>query len=390
MTGRTTTGGDDTLPTTLSQRDLNRATLARQHLLARTTLPAFAMIEHLVGMQAQLPRDPYVGLWSRLEGFDAEEPPSSCGPGRPLARLFMRSTIHLTSAADAAMLFSLLATFQYQRTMTGTPFGKRLRNLDHDELRRVAREIVVEESPRSTAELGPLLVERFPGHDGEAMAIASTRFVPMVQVTPRGLWRESGQTRWTTAESWLDMPLAESPSRQDLVLRYLAAFGPASVMDMQNWSGLTKLQSDFEALRPHLLTFQTERGKNSSTSLTRHGLRRTPRRPFASCRSTTTFSWVTQIVHGSLPRTPRSRKTPGWDVTLARSWSMASCAASGRRRQPGARPPCASNSSMAVRMMLWSKLQLRASNSSPSWLTMEKHEKSSSIRSASTLDRSFP
>ena len=172
----------------------------------------------------------------------------------------MRSTIHLTSATDAAMLFALLETFQYQRTMTGTPFGKRLRDLDHDDLRRVAREIV-EESPRSTAELGPLLVERFPGHDGEAMAISSTRFVPMVQVTPRGLWRESGQTRWTTAESWLGIPLAESPSRQDLVLRYLAAFGPASVMDMQNWSGLTKLKSDFEALRPNLTTFRNEQGK---------------------------------------------------------------------------------------------------------------------------------
>ena len=248
------------MSTTLSQRDLNRATLARQHLLARTTMPALAMIEHLAGMQAQLPRDPYIGLWSRLEGFAAEELADLMRTRQATRAAFMRSTIHLTSAADAAMLFALLEAFQYQRTMTGTPFGKRLRDLDHDELRRAAREIV-EESPRATAELGPLLAARFPGHDGEAMAIASTRFVPMVQVTPRGLWRESGQTRWTTAESWLGMPMAASPSRQDLVLRYLAAFGPASVMDMQNWSGLTKLKSDFESLRPGLVTFQNEQGK---------------------------------------------------------------------------------------------------------------------------------
>jgi hypothetical protein len=83
----------------------------------------------------------------------------------------------------------------------------------------------------------------------------------MVQVTPRGLWRESGQTRWTTAESWLGTPMTQAPSRQDLALRYLAAFGPASVMDMQNWSGLTKLKGDFEALRPGLVTFQDEQGK---------------------------------------------------------------------------------------------------------------------------------
>ena len=248
------------MATTLSQRDLNRATLARQHLLERTTMPALAMIEHLVGMQAQLPRDPYIGLWSRLEGFEAEELAELMRTRQATRAAFMRSTIHLTSANDAATLFALLETFQYQRTMTGTPFGKRLRDLDHDELRRAAREIV-EESPRSTAELAPLLVERFPGHDGEAMAISSTRFLPMVQVTPRGLWRESGRTRWTTAEAWLGMPLAESPSRQDLVLRYLAAFGPASVMDMQNWSGLTKLKSDFEALRTHFVTFRDEKGR---------------------------------------------------------------------------------------------------------------------------------
>jgi hypothetical protein len=248
------------LPTTLTQRDLNRATLARQHLLARTTMPALAMIEHLAGMQAQIPRDPYIGLWSRLEGFEAEELANLLRTRQVTRAPFMRSTIHLTSAADAAMLFTLLETLQYQRTMTGTPFGKRLRDLDHDELRRAAREIV-EEAPRSTAELGPLLVKRFPGHDGEAMAIAATRFLPMVQVTPRGLWRESGQTRWTTAESWLGTPMAEAPSRQDLALRYLAAFGPASVMDMQNWSGLTKLKGDFEALRPGLVTFQDKQGK---------------------------------------------------------------------------------------------------------------------------------
>lgn len=248
------------MPPTLTQRDLNRATLARQHLLARGAMPAIAMVEHLAGMQAQLPRDPYIGLWSRLEGFQAEELADLLRARHATRAPFMRSTIHLTSAADAATLFSLLENFQYQRTMTGTPFGKRLRDLDHDELRRVAREIV-EEAPRSTAELGPMLVEHFPGHDAEAMAIAATRFLPMVQVTPRGLWNQGSQTRWTTAEHWLGRPLAASPSRQDLVLRYLAAFGPASVMDMQNWSGLTKLKSDFEALRPGLVTFQDAKGK---------------------------------------------------------------------------------------------------------------------------------
>ncbi len=57
----------------LSLRALNRATLARQHLLERVDMPVAAMVEHLVGMQAQVPRNPYLALWSRVEGFRAED-----------------------------------------------------------------------------------------------------------------------------------------------------------------------------------------------------------------------------------------------------------------------------------------------------------------------------
>ncbi|MFT4040031.1 MAG: winged helix DNA-binding domain-containing protein, partial [Thermomicrobiales bacterium] len=244
----------------LTQRDLNRATLARQHLLARTTNPARAMIEHLAGMQAQLPRDPYIGLWSRLDGFAAAELSDLLRDRSATRAPLMRSTIHLTSAADTPLFFALMAAMLQQRMMTGSPFGRRLNGLDLDPLRHAAREIV-EDTPRTTVELGSLLTERFPGHDGEAMAQVATRIVPMVQATPRGLWGQSGQTRWATTEQWLGAPIPAAPSRPNLIHRYLGALGPASIMDMQNWSGLTRLKADFDALRPELLTFRDESGR---------------------------------------------------------------------------------------------------------------------------------
>jgi hypothetical protein len=78
---------------------------------------------------------------------------------------------------------------------------------------------------------------------------------------PRGLWTESGQTKWTTTDSWLGQPLDPEPSLEGLVLRYLAAFGPASVADVQSWSGLTRLRDIVDRLRPRLLVFQNEQGK---------------------------------------------------------------------------------------------------------------------------------
>ena len=84
---------------------------------------------------------------------------------------------------------------------------------------------------------------------------------PLVQVPPRGLWRKGGAPRVTTVEHWLGMPLAPSAAPDGMILRYLAAFGPASVADAQSWSGLAKLAPAFERLRPKLVTFRDETGR---------------------------------------------------------------------------------------------------------------------------------
>jgi hypothetical protein len=241
----------------ITSRELNRATLARQLLLERAALSPLEAVEHLVGMQAQAPFPPYTGLWTRLEGFEAD----ALGGlllDRSVVRLaLMRGTVHLVSAADCLVLRPLLQP-QLDRGLRGS-WGRPLAGLDAAEVGAVARELV-EESPRSTAELGRLLVERWPDRDPQALVNAARATLPLVQLPPRAVWGRSGQTVVTTAEKWLGRPLAADASLDGMVLRYLGAFGPASVADIQKWSGLTRLREVVDRLRPQLRVDQDESG----------------------------------------------------------------------------------------------------------------------------------
>jgi hypothetical protein len=255
MSARGRTSGE-----VLTDLRLNRATLARQLLLDRSSRSVADPIQHLVGMQAQVPRDPYTALWSRLEGFQPDSLAGLLERRETVRAQLQRATIHLATADDCLELRPLLGAVSERAFRSGSPFGRRLLGVDLEELVRIGRALV-EEAPRTRAELRDLLGERWPDRDADAMAYAIAYLVPMVQVTPRGLWKISGQARWATIESWLGRALAEAPSIDDLVVRYLGAFGPASVMDMQTWSGLTRLRETFERLRPGLVTFRSERGK---------------------------------------------------------------------------------------------------------------------------------
>jgi hypothetical protein len=241
----------------LGRHARNRALLERQLLLSPAKLTAAETIEHLIGMQAQAPLAPYVGLWTRLHAFTPDDL-AGLLDGRQAVRIaLMRGTIHLVTAGDSLTLRPLLQPY-FERTLR-TGYGRRLPGLDPHAVAAAGRALV-DERPRTFSELGTALAERWPDHDPAALAQVIRALVPLVQVPPRGLWGRSGPAAHTSAESWLGRPVSPDPSPDDLALRYLAAYGPAGVQDLQTWSGLTRLREVIERLRPRLRAFRDEHG----------------------------------------------------------------------------------------------------------------------------------
>ncbi|WP_052851430.1 winged helix DNA-binding domain-containing protein [Streptomyces avicenniae] len=249
-----------TSPRVLTRRALNRALLDRQFLLARSPVDARQAVRHLVGLQTQVPGNHYTALWSRLAGFDAEDF-SRRFAAREFVRIALqRSTIHTVTADDCLVLrpFFQPATDAVFRGAA----AQHLRALDHERLGGLARKLV-EESPLTFAELGAALAAEASLDDPRALGQAARAWLPLVQVPPRGLWRQGGAIRHTTAEHWLGAPLAldsQDAAPEAVVRRYLAAFGPASVKDAQNWSGLTGLRAAFTRLRDELVVLRDENG----------------------------------------------------------------------------------------------------------------------------------
>lgn len=239
-------------PRILSTRALNRALLARQLLLKRTAITAADAIAHLVGMQAQVPNAPYVGLWSRLECFEPAELAALITNRRAVRTALMRNTLHLVTADDCVTLRPVV-----QRLLT-----RAYQKADRAKLAEIvaAGRAILDEQPRTNIELGRLLQKKFPTHQPVMLGYAIRDNVALVQIPPRGVWGQSLAATLTSAESWLGRPLAESTGGEDLVRRYLRAFGPASLADVAAWSGLPGLKATLEALRSELRTFRDQRG----------------------------------------------------------------------------------------------------------------------------------
>jgi Uncharacterized protein conserved in bacteria len=242
----------------LSTRDLNRALLARQMLLKRKKLSAAGAIEHLVGMQSQLPNSPYVGLWSRLVGFRKSELIDLYNKREVVRLAMMRSTIHLVTSRDCLSLRPVVQPV-IERSLRGG-YAKFLNDSDHPEIEAAGRALV-EASPATFSELSRRLGQRWPERHPEAMSHVIRTRIPLVQVTPRGIWGATTNASHTSAESWLGHQLNDRSTVTELVNRYLAAFGPASVIDAQSWSGLTRLAMVFEEMRASLVTFRDENGR---------------------------------------------------------------------------------------------------------------------------------
>jgi hypothetical protein len=246
-------GGD-----VLSARALNRALMARQGLVERSAMPVAEMIERLVGMQAQVPSNPYVALWSRLRDFDPAELSDLIATRDAVRAGAMRATIHLLTARDCLAIQPITGDVLERAFRSG--FGKATEGVDIEAVAAAGRELL-EEEPRTRAELARLLAPRWPGVEPETLGLTVTFKTPLVQVPPRGLWGQTSQARWALTERWLGAPLDGGAAVDALVVRYLAAFGPATVADIRTWSRLTGLRAVVERLRPRLRTFRDERGR---------------------------------------------------------------------------------------------------------------------------------
>lgn len=245
----------------LSNRVLNRTLLQRQLLLERSSMRPLEAVEYLVGLQAQLPLDPYYALWSRLDGFDPEELAGHVERREAVRVVVMRGTLHLVTAEDARAIWPRMEPI-FVKLFGAQPARRDIAALPNDgfEAFRAEGRRLLAEGPKTAAQLAERMAERFPDTslDGRRQM---TYVIPAVQIPPRGVWGKTLQPTWADLERWLGKPLRKPIPLKTLVRRYLAAFGPASVSDFQNWSRLQAMRETFEGMRRELRTFRSESGR---------------------------------------------------------------------------------------------------------------------------------
>jgi len=238
----------------LKLRELNRATLARQMLLNRETLAVPDAIERLIGLQAQLASAPYVGLWTRLAGFKREDLASLLEDRTIIKATLMRGTLHLFTAED---YLRFRTTMKPLLEAGAGGIAKRFDvEFDLEKLLAAARKFIAEK-PRTFAEISEMVTELMPGVEVGPLRYSVRTRIPLVQVPIATGWSYSGKPEFTLAESWIGRKISPKDYLPELVKRYLAAFGPASVTDAQTWLGL-KLKDTFEKLRPELQSYRDE------------------------------------------------------------------------------------------------------------------------------------
>ncbi|SDJ72036.1 winged helix DNA-binding domain-containing protein [Variovorax sp. OV700] len=248
------------MPVVLSQRALNRATLARQMLLERRKATVTQAIEKLAGLQAQAPNPPYIGLWSRLEGFRREQLTEALKKRRVVRMSTMRATLHLMAASDALAWRPLLEPV-HQRGLAGE-HARALEGIDRAAVVK-AGWALLREGALTGSELGQALAARWKDRQPASLAALIRNSVPLVHLPPAGNWNSHQSAQLQPIGQWLGESAAgaAAATQDDLLLRYLAAFGPATLADAGAWSGLTGWKAVAERLRPQLRTFTGEQGQ---------------------------------------------------------------------------------------------------------------------------------
>lgn len=244
---------------TLTLRAINRATLARQMLLARERVTPLDAIERLIGLQAQWPRPPFVGLWTRLEGFERAQLAALFTQRKVVRATFIRATIHVLSARDFIALRPAVQPIldgAYEAILKD-----RLDGVDLDTVSTKARGFF-EETPRPFEDLRDFFLAGDPKCDERALAYSVRMRLPLVQIPDASAWSFPAQACFTTADAWLRKKVPTKPGPPDaLIRRYLAAYGPSSAADIAAWSALAKpaVRDAIERLRPELLVVRDEK-----------------------------------------------------------------------------------------------------------------------------------
>lgn len=235
----------------LSLRALNRALLVRQHLAAPSELGPYELIRHLVAVQGQEPNWPYIGLWTRSARFGHHQLADLLHDRKVVRSTTIRRTVHLSTAEDFRWLRPTVQPY-ITGALDTAYYRDEIGGVDPAALAAAGREALAGRR-MSRADLGRILAERFPQRHTRRLAEAVEVLVPMAHGAETGEWGR-WRNRYVTvgpADEWIGEPLGPAdPSA--LIMRYLAAFGPATVADIQAWSGLTRLTEVVTALRPRL------------------------------------------------------------------------------------------------------------------------------------------
>jgi hypothetical protein len=234
----------------LTLRELNRATLARQVLLERKRLSPNAVVERLVGLQAQWPSAPYVGVWTRTMSFRREALERELVRGSIVKANVMRQTLHLVTPRDYALIRSAQSETNYPWETA------------------IAKELAP--SVRALAAAGPVTHSEGVAHverEHDLGGISARRAWQAARIRAHlvhhhetALWRARPEGRFVA----LDEPEPHDPTeaRAEVLRRYLAAFGPASRRDVVAWSMLhvPEIRRSLELLEP-LRRFRDEHGR---------------------------------------------------------------------------------------------------------------------------------
>lgn len=169
--------------TVLDARALNRAALARQHLLKRSDTSVSEAVAHLCGLQAQEPQEPFTGLWSRLSGFKPRQLDDAL-TGRVVVRThLMRRTVHLVTADDV-LTWRARHDTMLRRRVLGT-YRRELAGIDVDEVAAAGRAVMADQQPRTMTELVQALEDRWPGPPRRALGeLLIAALIPMAQLPP--------------------------------------------------------------------------------------------------------------------------------------------------------------------------------------------------------------